>query len=114
MFAKAIQRLPECPMEIAALLGGRRSSRVTYRSSHQASLRSGRRVRPCAAAAGIANADVVTGDGTEGLSEHAPFDAIVMSAAFSEVPPPLVEQLAVAAASCSRSGAAVARRSPYA
>ena len=42
----------------------------------------------------IANAEVVVGDGTEGLPAHAPFDAILVSAAFPEVPTPLVEQLA--------------------
>jgi protein-L-isoaspartate(D-aspartate) O-methyltransferase len=45
--------------------------------------------------AGIPNARVRTGDGSEGLPEHAPYDAIVVSAAFPTVPPPLVEQLAV-------------------
>ncbi len=43
---------------------------------------------------GVKNAGVVAGDGTEGLPEHAPYDAIVVAAAFPEVPPPLVEQLA--------------------
>ncbi len=43
---------------------------------------------------GIANAEVVVGDGTEGLAAHAPYDAILVSAAFPAVPPPLVEQLA--------------------
>jgi protein-L-isoaspartate(D-aspartate) O-methyltransferase len=43
--------------------------------------------------AGIANAHVVVGDGTEGLPEHAPYDGIVVSAAFPEVPLPLAEQL---------------------
>lgn len=43
---------------------------------------------------GISNVDVVVGDGTKGLPEHAPFDAIIVSAAFSEVPEPLAEQLA--------------------
>jgi protein-L-isoaspartate(D-aspartate) O-methyltransferase len=37
---------------------------------------------------------VVVGDGTEGLAEHAPFDAVLVAAAFSRVPPPLVSQLA--------------------
>ena len=46
------------------------------------------------AAAGTANAAVVVGDGTLGLEEHAPYDAIVVSAAFPEVPPPLVAQVA--------------------
>jgi protein-L-isoaspartate(D-aspartate) O-methyltransferase len=42
---------------------------------------------------GIANVEVVVGDGTNGRPEDAPFDAIVVSAAFSEVPEPLVTQL---------------------
>jgi protein-L-isoaspartate(D-aspartate) O-methyltransferase len=42
---------------------------------------------------GIDNAHVVVGDGTLGLPDRAPFDAIVVSAAFPRVPPPLVEQL---------------------
>lgn len=46
-------------------------------------------------AQGVANARVVTGDGTEGLPEHAPFDAIVVAAAHSRVPPPLAAQLAL-------------------
>jgi protein-L-isoaspartate(D-aspartate) O-methyltransferase len=47
------------------------------------------------ARAGIVNVEVVTGDGTLGLIEQAPFDAIVVSAAFLRVPPPLAEQLAL-------------------
>jgi protein-L-isoaspartate(D-aspartate) O-methyltransferase len=43
---------------------------------------------------GVRNAEVVVGDGSAGLREHAPFDAIVVSAAFPRVPPPLAEQLA--------------------
>ena len=43
---------------------------------------------------GVTNATVVVGDGTEGLSRQAPFDAILVSAAFTEVPRPLREQLA--------------------
>jgi protein-L-isoaspartate(D-aspartate) O-methyltransferase len=42
---------------------------------------------------GITNAEVVTADGTEGLPEHAPYDAILVAAAFPSVPRPLVEQL---------------------
>jgi protein-L-isoaspartate(D-aspartate) O-methyltransferase len=41
----------------------------------------------------IVNVKVVVGDGTRGLPEHAPYDAILVSAAFTSVPPPLVEQL---------------------
>ena len=44
---------------------------------------------------GILNVEVALGDGTEGLPEHAPYDAILISAAFPRVPPPLVEQLAL-------------------
>jgi protein-L-isoaspartate(D-aspartate) O-methyltransferase len=43
---------------------------------------------------GTENATVVVGDGTEGLVAHAPYDAILVSAAFPEVPEPLVKQLA--------------------
>jgi protein-L-isoaspartate(D-aspartate) O-methyltransferase len=46
------------------------------------------------AARAIENAEVVVGDGGEGLAEHAPYDAIVVSAASPEVPSPLAEQLA--------------------
>ena len=42
---------------------------------------------------GVTNAEVVTADGTEGLPEHAPYDAILVAAAFPSVPGPLVEQL---------------------
>jgi protein-L-isoaspartate(D-aspartate) O-methyltransferase len=42
---------------------------------------------------GIGNVEVVVGDGTAGLPDHAPFDAIVVSAAFTDVPKPLVTQL---------------------
>ncbi len=43
---------------------------------------------------GVANVEVVVGDGTKGLPEHAPYDAILVSAAFPRVPPPLEVQLA--------------------
>lgn len=45
------------------------------------------------AAEGVTNAHVVVGDGTEGLPEHAPYDAIVVAAAYPRVPPPLAAQL---------------------
>lgn len=44
--------------------------------------------------AGITNVTVVVGDGTLGLAEHAPFDAIIVAAAAPQVPHALVEQLA--------------------
>jgi protein-L-isoaspartate(D-aspartate) O-methyltransferase len=46
------------------------------------------------AAAGVGRVTVVVGDGTLGVPEHAPYQAIVVSAASSWVPGPLVEQLA--------------------
>ena len=42
---------------------------------------------------GIQNSKVVVGDGTLGLSQYAPFDAIIISAAAPQVPRPLVRQL---------------------
>lgn len=45
------------------------------------------------AAEGITNADVVTGDGSEGWQPGAPYDAILVSAAFPRVPAPLAAQL---------------------
>ncbi len=44
-------------------------------------------------AAGVTNAVVVVGDGTLGFDGHAPYDAVVVSAAALEVPPPLIAQL---------------------
>jgi protein-L-isoaspartate(D-aspartate) O-methyltransferase len=43
---------------------------------------------------GAHNVTVVVGDGSEGLGAHAPYDGILVSAAFPAVPPPLREQLA--------------------
>ena len=42
---------------------------------------------------GYNNVQVLLGDGSNGLPEHAPFDAIVVSAAAPQIPPPLFEQL---------------------
>jgi protein-L-isoaspartate(D-aspartate) O-methyltransferase len=44
--------------------------------------------------AGYENVTVVVRDGSAGLPAHAPFDAILVSAAFPRVPEPLEEQLA--------------------
>ncbi|MDQ4130673.1 MAG: protein-L-isoaspartate(D-aspartate) O-methyltransferase, partial [Actinomycetota bacterium] len=44
---------------------------------------------------GTENVEVLVGDGTEGLPRHASYDAIIVSAAFGRVPPPLAEQLAL-------------------
>jgi protein-L-isoaspartate(D-aspartate) O-methyltransferase len=43
---------------------------------------------------GVENATVVVGDGSSGVPEHAPYDAILVAAAFPQVPAPLVEELA--------------------
>ncbi len=40
------------------------------------------------------NITVVQGDGTRGLPEHAPFDAIIVAAAAPSIPQPLLDQLA--------------------
>jgi protein-L-isoaspartate(D-aspartate) O-methyltransferase len=45
-------------------------------------------------AQGVENVHVVTGDGSRGLPDHAPYDAVVVAAAFPRVPPPLAAQLA--------------------
>jgi protein-L-isoaspartate(D-aspartate) O-methyltransferase len=44
--------------------------------------------------AGITNVTIVIGDGTLGYPAEAPYDAILITAAAPEVPPPLIEQLA--------------------
>jgi protein-L-isoaspartate(D-aspartate) O-methyltransferase len=55
----------------------------------------GERARATLADLGYKNIHVRTGNGYEGWAEHAPFDAIVVTAAPDEVPPALVDQLAV-------------------
>ena len=42
---------------------------------------------------GYANVQVRLGDGYHGWEEHAPFDTILVTAAASHVPPPLLRQL---------------------
>src|SRR5579864_8851896 len=49
--------------------------------------------RALLAALGYSNLKVVTGDGTQGFLESAPYDAIVVSAAAAEIPPALIGQL---------------------
>lgn len=50
--------------------------------------------RSALAEAGCGNVDVVEGDGSLGVPDHAPFDAIAVAAAAPSVPPALYEQLA--------------------
>ena len=42
---------------------------------------------------GVTSVEVLVGDGSAGAPERGPFDAIVVSAAFTEVPQPLADQL---------------------
>jgi protein-L-isoaspartate(D-aspartate) O-methyltransferase len=42
---------------------------------------------------GFANVRAYTGDGYYGVPDAAPFDAIVVTAAAQQVPPPLIQQL---------------------
>jgi protein-L-isoaspartate(D-aspartate) O-methyltransferase len=42
---------------------------------------------------GFSNVEVRHADGYEGWAEHAPYDAIIVTAAASHVPPPLIRQL---------------------
>jgi protein-L-isoaspartate(D-aspartate) O-methyltransferase len=53
------------------------------------------RARATLADLGIANAEVVVGDGSAGLAARAPFDAIAVHAASPGPPPTLVAQLAI-------------------
>jgi protein-L-isoaspartate(D-aspartate) O-methyltransferase len=47
------------------------------------------------AAQGITNVLIVVGDGSEGVPATAPYDAVLVSAAFPQVPQPLVSQLRI-------------------
>jgi protein-L-isoaspartate(D-aspartate) O-methyltransferase len=42
----------------------------------------------------VENVEVEVGDGTQGMPDEAPFDAVLVSAAFPSVPKPLADQLA--------------------
>jgi protein-L-isoaspartate(D-aspartate) O-methyltransferase len=75
----------------AALLG--RLAAEVYSIERHAEL-SGRAARALAAA-GAGNVTLAVGDGSQGLPEHAPYDAInVAAAARRRIPPALIEQLA--------------------
>ncbi|KUM77007.1 protein-L-isoaspartate O-methyltransferase family protein [Streptomyces curacoi] len=51
------------------------------------------RARDHLARQGVRNVDLRVGDGSGGVPDRAPYDAVVVSAAFLEVPAPLVAQL---------------------
>jgi protein-L-isoaspartate(D-aspartate) O-methyltransferase len=55
----------------------------------------GRQAAERLAALGYRNVEVRIGDGYRGWPEHAPFDAIIVTAAAREAPQPLIEQLRV-------------------
>ncbi|MFF3516394.1 protein-L-isoaspartate O-methyltransferase [Streptomyces sp. NPDC002573] len=52
-----------------------------------------RQARAHLARQGVRNVDLRVGDGTCGVPDRAPYDAVLVSAAFTEVPAPLVEQV---------------------
>jgi protein-L-isoaspartate(D-aspartate) O-methyltransferase len=66
-------------------------TRQVYSVERHASL--ARAAQATLAHLGDTNVKVLVGDGSHGLPEHAPFDAIVVSAAAPQIPPPLFEQL---------------------
>jgi protein-L-isoaspartate(D-aspartate) O-methyltransferase len=55
----------------------------------------GRRAEAALAALGYRNVHVRVGDGFDGWAEHAPYDAIVVTAAPTAIPQPLLDQLKV-------------------
>ncbi|AKF06400.1 protein-L-isoaspartate(D-aspartate) O-methyltransferase [Sandaracinus amylolyticus] len=74
----------------AALLG--KCAREVWALERIASL--AEQARVCIEHLGYANVHVQRGDGTRGLSQHAPFDAILVSAGGPRIPPALLDQLA--------------------
>lgn len=75
----------------AAAVLGRVAGEVWAMERHDALART---ARARLEALGYGNVHVVTGDGTLGLPEHAPYDAILVSAGGPDVPRPLLDQLA--------------------
>ncbi len=74
----------------AAILA--RLARQVYSIEYLAELAEG--ARQALRRLGVANVEVITGDGSRGLPEHAPYGAIVVAAAAPRAPEPLKEQLA--------------------
>lgn len=52
-----------------------------------------RQARRNLARLGVTNVEACVGDGSGGVPEHAPYDAVIVSAAYPEVPAPLAGQL---------------------
>jgi protein-L-isoaspartate(D-aspartate) O-methyltransferase len=87
----------ECVLEVGAGLGYQAA--VLGRLAREVWSVERRPELAAAAAANLAservgNVRVVTGDGSQGLPAHAPYEAIVVAAAHPRVPPPLTAQLA--------------------
>lgn len=53
----------------------------------------GEQAKECLRRLAYTNVHVKVGDGYNGWPEHGPFDAIIVTAAASHIPPPLIEQL---------------------
>jgi len=75
----------------AAVLG--RIAKEVYAVERHAKL--ARRAAETLAALEYDNIEVVVGDGSRGLQEHAPFDAIVVAASGPDLPESLLQQLAI-------------------
>lgn len=76
----------------AASILGQIAGKVFAIERHEALVESAReRVE----ALGYTNIDIRTADGTLGLPEEAPFDAVIVSAAGPKIPQPLKDQLAI-------------------
>lgn len=71
---------------LLAFLAGRVVSIERFRDLAEAAERN-------LSSAGIDNVDVRVGDGFRGAPDEAPFDAVLVSAAYPEVPEPLADQL---------------------
>jgi protein-L-isoaspartate(D-aspartate) O-methyltransferase len=74
----------------AAVLG--RCAREVWAMERIASLAEAARAR--IEKLGYVNVHVIHGDGTMGLAQHAPYDAILVSAGGPRIPQPLIDQLA--------------------
>jgi protein-L-isoaspartate(D-aspartate) O-methyltransferase len=66
-------------------------ARQVYSVERHASL--ARTAQATLARLGYSNVEVLLGDGGNGFPDRAPFDAVVVSAAAPQIPPPLFEQL---------------------
>ena len=87
---------PETVLEIGAGSGYQTAllgelARQVYSVERHASL--ARTAHATLARLGYTNVEVLIGDGGNGFADRAPFDAIVVSAAAPQIPPPLFDQL---------------------